>query len=724
MSDRKEKRSKSEGGIPPGNLGQFPNENNRSIPDIAANVPLMESARDGQRGTEKYHEKSEMAAGKSKWGVAYYKQDYPERDLDDDVNPNDTLVQDVSSTAVLTPLDDDLVGEVKELEDRGNWTGRFDFLMSLLGYSVGLGNVWRFPYLAYSNGGGAFVFPFVLMLLLLGLPLMFLELALGQYAALGPSVVFDRLCPLFHGMGYGMISVSGIVSLYYTVIIAWCILYLFTSFTSELPWEKCHPEWASEHCYSFKEADLCHQISGQVYYKQVCYNATVSLERNLSLLAQNVTRHPPAQDFFERGVLDQSNGIENIGVPQWKITLCLLCAWLMTFGALSKGVKSTGKVVYFTALFPYVVLVILFFRGVTLPGAADGIIYYLTPRFDKLGEAKVWSDAAAQIFFALSPAWGGLITLSSYNQFHNNCFKDSLIVGIGNICTSIFAGFVIFSIIGYLAHDLQMPIDKVVDQGAGLAFIVYPDVVTRLPISPLWSILFFVMMITLGMGSEFALLETMMTAVQDTFPQLRAKKTYVVAVVCLIGFLGGLSVTCNGGMYILQLMDNYVSSWSVFLMAGLESVTIGWIYGGDRFISDIEMMIGVRGNVFHNFFKLFWKFLSPMTLLFVFVFNLIQYKPLEFGDYIYPMWSNGIGWILSLVPIIFITTIAITKILKAPKEMSIMERVRFLLKPSQSWGPAHKVPTFDINEPDDGIISNPNFSSTVIPNFDSRDPKV
>ncbi|XP_048731298.1 sodium- and chloride-dependent glycine transporter 1-like isoform X2 [Ostrea edulis] len=676
------------------------------------------------RGTEKYQDESEMATGKkNKWGVAYYKQEYPERELDDDVNPNEQLVQDVSSTAVLTPLDDDLVGEVKELEDRGNWSGRFDFLMSLLGYSVGLGNVWRFPYLAYSNGGGAFVFPFVLMLLLLGIPLMFLELSLGQYAALGPSVLFDRLCPLFHGIGYGMISVSGIVSLYYTVIIGWCILYLFTSFTSELPWEKCHPEWASEYCYSYKDADACHQVAGQVYYKQVCYNATVALEQNISLLASNVTKHAPAQDFFERGVLDQSGGIEDIGIPQWKITLCLLCAWIMTFAALSKGVKSTGKVVYFTALFPYVVLFILFFRGVTLPGAADGIIYYLTPRFDKLGEAKVWSDAAAQIFFALSPAWGGLITLSSYNQFHNNCFKDSLIVGIGNICTSIFAGFVIFSIIGYLAHELQMPIDKVVDQGAGLAFIVYPDVVTRLPISPLWSILFFVMMITLGMGSEFALLETMMTAVQDTFPQLRAKKTYVVAVVCFIGFLGGLSVTCNGGVYILQLMDNYVSSWSVFLMAGLESVMIGWIYGADRFIRDIEMMIGVRGPFFHRFFTLFWKFLSPLTLIFVFLFNLIQYKPLEFGDYVYPMWSNGIGWILSLIPIIFISTITISKILKAPQEKSIIERVKFLLKPSPAWGPAHKVPTFDINEPDEGMISNPNFS-TVIPNYDPSDPKV
>uniref|UniRef100_A0A8W8MSH7 Transporter n=1 Tax=Magallana gigas TaxID=29159 RepID=A0A8W8MSH7_MAGGI len=530
--------------------------------------------------------------------------------------------------------------------------------MSLLGYSVGLGTVWRFPYLAYSNGGGTFVFTFVLMFFLLGLPVMFLELALGQYSGLGQSVMFDRLCPLFHGIDYGMISVSGIVSLYYTVIIAWCIMYFFASITGELPWTKCDTEWATENCYSFKEADLCHQVSGQVYYKTVCYDATVSFERNLSLLTRNVTRHPSAKDFFERGVLHQSDGIGNIGVPQWKIMICLILAWFMPFAIFyffHKGFKLKKKVGYFNILFHNVVLIILFSHGVTLPGAVDGIIYYLTPRFDKLGEAKVWSDAASQILFALGPAWGCLNTLSRYNHFHNNCFKDTLIVGIGNILNSLFAGVVVFSLIGYLAHDFQMPIDKVMDQGAGLPFIVYTDVLTRFSISPLFSVLVFVMMIILGMGSECALLETMTTAAQDTYPQLRVKKTYFFAVVCLIGFIGSLPVTCN----------------------------------------------------------------------FIFVFNFIQYKPMEFGDSDHLIFSNWIGWILSLVPIILILTFAIIKILKAPKEMHFRElHHQLLLKPSLFWDPARKVQTFDVYESNDGISSFPSFISTVIPNFVSRDLKV
>lgn len=233
----------------------------------------------------------------------------------------------------------------------------------------------------------------------------------------------------------------------------------------------------------------------------------------------------------------------------------LLLAWIIVFLCLSKGVQSSGKVVYFTALFPYVVLVnfgkilfyifpysehsfslkspffpsleklslktnslfsqnlfrdrfkrfpsnrsldpssnssintldnkkrilnvsqiALFIRGILLPGANEGILFYLTPDWKRLMSAKVWGDAAVQIFFALSPAWGGLITLSSYNKFTNNCYKDSLIVAVSNIGTSFFAGFVIFSVIGFLAHELAVPVASVVDQGAGLAFIVYPEV--------------------------------------------------------------------------------------------------------------------------------------------------------------------------------------------------------------------------------------------------------
>ncbi|CAG5136357.1 unnamed protein product, partial [Candidula unifasciata] len=178
--------------------------------------------------------------------IAWYKEDFSEAALEDN-SAQDQLVQDVSSTAVLTRLDDDVEEEEpKEVDDRGNWSGRFDFLMSLLGYSVGLGNVWRFPYLAYSNGGGAFLFPFILMFLLLGFPLMFLELSFGQFAALGPAAIFDRICPIFNGIGLAMVAVSCMVAFYYTVLIGWAFLYMFKSFTSELPWERCHPDWASQ----------------------------------------------------------------------------------------------------------------------------------------------------------------------------------------------------------------------------------------------------------------------------------------------------------------------------------------------------------------------------------------------------------------------------------------------------------------------------------------------
>ncbi|XP_050410960.1 sodium-dependent proline transporter isoform X3 [Patella vulgata] len=276
--------------------GEMENMNANNTSRDEAQVDLL-------RGTEKYSENAVIKGGVKSGRVAWFKETYPETSLVEEINPNESLAQDVSSTAVLTPLDDDLVGNEEEPNDRGNWSGRFDFLMSLLGYSVGLGNVWRFPYLAYSNGGGAFVFPFILMLLLVGLPLMFMELALGQFAAMGPATVFERMCPLLHGIGYGMVAVTSLVGLYYTVIIAWAVLYMFTSFATELPWERCHKPWATSRCYSYKDADECKAINGSVYYEQTCYNSTVAIDKNLYNLTANFTdKTAPAQDFFHTDI--------------------------------------------------------------------------------------------------------------------------------------------------------------------------------------------------------------------------------------------------------------------------------------------------------------------------------------------------------------------------------------------------------------------------------------
>ncbi|XP_012547426.2 sodium- and chloride-dependent glycine transporter 1 [Bombyx mandarina] len=584
----------------------------------------------------------------------------------------------------------------EEIEpERGNWTGRFDFLLSLLGYSVGLGNVWRFPYLCYNNGGGAFLIPFTVMLVIAGLPLMFMELSFGQYAALGPVAVYNKFCPLFRGLGYGMVIVSSIVMLYYNLIIAWTIFYMTVSFSSifyQLPWQNCKAEWSTKHCYSYEEADECEAQNGTYYLRQ-CFNQSYSVSHNITALAKTALRRPPAEEYFTNQVLGLSSGIEETGEIRLGMAMCLLAAWVIVFLCLCKGVQSSGKVVYFTALFPYVVLVILFFRGVTLPGAITGILFYLTPDFSQLANAQVWGDAAVQIFFALSPAWGGLITLSSYNKFSNNCYIDSLIVAVSNIATSFFAGLVIFSVIGFLAHELNVSVDRVVDQGAGLAFIVYPEVVTRLPISPLWSILFFVMLLTLGLDSQFALMETVTTAILDRFPNFRQKKGWVVFIVAVFGYLGGLIFTTNSGMYWLQLMDKYAANWSVLIIAIGECILIAWIYGAEKFCGDIQRMIGRQSKLWVYFWSAMWRIITPAALVFILVFNWIEYKPASYGHYVYPMWADAVGWTLGVLPVVVVVLMAVDQICSGPDDLTIMEKARVLARPTEEWGQAGSTAT-------------------------------
>uniref|UniRef100_A0ABD2XN74 Transporter n=1 Tax=Trichogramma kaykai TaxID=54128 RepID=A0ABD2XN74_9HYME len=599
-----------------------------------------------------------------------------------------------------------------EHPERGTWSGKFDFLLSLLGYSVGLGNVWRFPYLCYSNGGGAFLIPFTVMLIIAGLPLMFMELSLGQYASLGPVAAYKRFCPLLRGLGYGMVLVSSVVMLYYNLIIAWTLFYMFASVAGggELPWSKCAPEWSTRECF-MPEAALACASQNLTYYNRECLNSTQIMAHNLTVESiAHIMRKPPAEEYFNNHVLRLSHGIQETGTISPKMAGCLLLAWIIVFLCLSKGVQSSGKVVYFTALFPYVVLIALFARGILLPGADEGILFYLTPDWKRLAYAKVWGDAAVQIFFALSPAWGGLITLSSYNKFTNNCYKDALIVAVSNIGTSFFAGLVIFSVIGFLAHELDVPVASVVDEGAGLAFIVYPEVVSRLPVAPVWSLLFFVMLLTLGLDSQFALMETVTTAILDGIPALRNFKFWVVLACAVFGYAGGLIFTTNAGMYWLQLMDKYAANWSVLLIAISECILVAWIYGADRFLDDIQQMIGVRGRCWRMFWKWMWKVVTPAALFFILFFNWVEYEPLRYGSYVYPRWADVVGWVVGLLPVIVIIVLAVSQLRVGKRNRSdyqeeeedddefrgngnaLWRRARKLLQPTPDWGPAGRNP--------------------------------
>jgi solute carrier family 6 (neurotransmitter transporter, glycine) member 5/9 len=307
-----------------------------------------------------------------------------------------------------------------------------------------------------------------------------------------------------------------------------------------------------------------------------------------------------------------------------------------------KGIKSSGKVVYFTATFPFVIIFILGVKGWTLPGAALGVKYFITPDWSKLRSTSVWYDAAVQVFFSLSSGYGGMITLASYNKFHQHTLRDTLVVSICNAATSIFAGFVVFSYIGHLAYKTNQLVADTVSSGAGLAFIVYPFAVTQLPGAPFWAVIFFLMLLTLGVDSEFAMVENIMTSLFDVKPKLVKFKMIITASFCVVCFLIGLIFTTHAGMYWLELVDNSSAGWAILTVGIVECICIGWVYGPRKFATDVSLMIGPSfvNSVFYWYFIITIKFITPAMSIALVIFSFVKYVPFVSGDYKYPEWVS------------------------------------------------------------------------------------
>ncbi|XP_061183688.1 sodium- and chloride-dependent glycine transporter 1-like [Saccostrea echinata] len=566
---------------------------------------------------------------------------------------------------------------------RGNWSGRLDFLLSCVGFAVGLGNIWRFPYLCYQSGGGAFLIPYVIFLILCGIPLFFLEISYGQFASLSPITVW-KISPLFKGVGYGMVIISGIVCVYYNIIITWTIYFLYHSFKAVLPWSTCDNKWNTDNCYIRGESILPNATMNGTLdgYNATDVNITdFDIIKNTSLSDHKVTA---SEEFWQNEVLQITKGIEDLGTIRWELLICLALAWIVVFLCLCKGVKSSGRVVYVTATFPYLVLIILFIRGVTLPGAGAGIYFYLVPEWEKLATFKVWGDAAVQIFYSVGMAWGGLITMASFNKFNNNCYRDAMIVPLINCGTSVFAGLVIFSVLGFMSYETGVDIDKVVTQGPGLTFVAYPEAVSKLPISPLWAVLFFLMLFTIGLDSQFGMFETMTSAFVDEFPHLlKNRKVLFTAFFCFIEFLLGIPCIMEGGIYVLQIMDWYCATFSLMLLSLTECVVIAWIYGADRFYKDIELMIGYQPGIW---WKICWKFITPLTITFIWLFSVTQLSPVTYGDYEYPDGAIVFGWMLGLVSLVPVPVCALIAILG--EKGNLFQRIKKLVHHADDWGPA------------------------------------
>ncbi|XP_036426834.1 solute carrier family 6 member 22, tandem duplicate 1 isoform X2 [Colossoma macropomum] len=552
-------------------------------------------------------------------------------------------------------------GSVKteqKIQERGQWSSKVEFLLAVAGQIIGLGNVWRFPYLCYKNGGGVFFIPYVVFLFACGIPLFLLEISLGQYTSQGSITCWRKICPLFEGLGYGSQVVVLYSSIYYIIILAWAFFYLFSSFSSQLPWASCSNAWNTETCFEFDRMDSFSNLS----------------------IPQNATS--PVKEFWERRVLNITGSVYELGSVRWELALCLLLAWVICYFCVWKGVKSTGKVVYFTATFPYVMLLVLLVRGLTLPGAVDGILFYLYPDPTRLIDPQVWMDAGTQIFYSYAICIGCLTALGSYNKYNNNCYKDCVYLCLLNSGTSFVAGFAIFSVLGFMAYEQGTDISTVAESGPGLAFIAYPRAVAMMPIPQLWAICFFIMIILLGLDSEFVGLEALMTAITDMYPKfflMGHRRKFFLLLICIGSFFIGLVMVTEGGLYIFQLFDYYAcSGMTLLLFAILQSVCVGWVYGADRLYDNIADMIGYQPLPLA---KYCWKYITPVLCTGTFIFSLVKFTPLKFNNtFEYPWWGYAIGWWFTLSSTLMVPLWMIYALLRS--RGSLKQRLHVLCTPA------------------------------------------
>lgn len=565
------------------------------------------------------------------------------------------------------------------LEERGTWTNHIDFILSLVGNCIGIGNVWRFPYLAYKNGGGAFLIPYLFFVLCAGMPLYFLEVALGQYLGAGSLTVWT-ISPICKGVGYAAVILSFWLNIYYIVVICWALFYFFMSLRSELPWGTCDNWWNTETCINPFDRD-------ELRCWPESFNSTDSETycelRNLSrVLLSELT--DPVKEFWDNRALQISSGIMEPGSIRWELALTLLVAWIMCYFCIWKGVKWTGKVVYFTAVFPYVLMFILFIRGITLPGASTGIKYYLIPDLSRLADIQVWMEACSQVGWSYALVLGSLIALGSYNKFNNNCYRDSVLLCTINSGTSFFAGFVIFSVVGFMAEQQKKDISEVAASGPGLAFLAYPSAILQLPVSPLWAALFFFMFVLLGLDSQFCTIEGFVTAIVDHWPKyLRRNKEVFIAGICIFSYLVGLACVTKGGMYVFQLMDSYAAAGMCLIgLMCMESVCIGWLIGIDRFNQMIKEMIGYKPNIW---WSICWKYITPAVTFVVFVLNLIMWTNPTYVGYEFPTVFHLIGWCISLTTLLSPPLYAVYYYFTYPTAGTFLERIMAAGRPEVDW---------------------------------------
>ncbi len=492
-------------------------------------------------------------------------------------------------------------------EQREDWGSRAGFVLAAIGSAVGLGNFWRFPYVSYTNGGGAFLIPYIIATAIVGIPMLIMEFSLGHFTQLAAPGAFKEVNKRTEFVGWWPILLSFVICAYYSVILAWCLNYLIFSFQSVLPWAK------------------------------------------------------DAEKFFFDEYLMRHSGFA-LGQIRWPIVFALFGIWLAMYFSIFRGVKWIGKIVLWAVPLPLFILLILMIRGLTLEGAIGGLEYYLEPDWSQLAKVDVWRTAFGQVFFSLTVAFGVMITYASFLHRKSDINNNALIVTITNMSASFIAGIVVFTTMGAFAFRRGIPAHEVLSssEGFALAFVAFPTALSELPLTQLFSVIFFTALILLGINSAFSITESVLASVCD---KTGWKRQAVLISMSIVGFLCGIIFSTQGGLNWLGTIDDFVNGpFGIILIGLVECLVVGWLYNVNilrrHANSRSDWKIGV-------WWEWLIKYITPLVLGTLFVWSLIDKFTKKEGFLVSaetgkPIWPNIVG--LTLMFIVLVAAVILSRV--------------------------------------------------------------
>lgn len=466
---------------------------------------------------------------------------------------------------------------------RGAFSSRRVFILAAIGSAVGLGNIWRFPYVAYENGGGAFILPYLVALLIAGLPFLLLDYALGHKYRGSAPLSFARMFRRSEAIGWWQVAICFMIAVYYAAVVAWALRYTFFS---------VNQAWGED-------------PEGFLF-----------------------------NDFLQAGDPGvNANVVLGVVVPLALIWLAVLV--IMALGV-QKGIGATAVVFIPLLLLAFGFLVV---RALFLPGAAAGLDALFTPNWSALTQTSVWAAAFGQIFFSLSVGFGIMITYSSYVARKTDMTGSAFVVGFSNSGFELLAGIGVFAVLGFMAQASGVAIDEVATQGLGLAFIAFPAIINEAPAGALLGVLFFGSLLLAGLTSLVSVMEVVISATRDKFELTRVGATLAVGVPAAVISL--LFFSTSSGVYVLDIVDHFINQFGILAAAVVSMIVVAWVA---RALPGLVQHMNSYGSIrLGRWWIVLVSSVIPLALTVVLVQEFLKDLRTPYGDY--PMWMLLVfGW--------------------------------------------------------------------------------